>query len=362
MRILIATNSYPTSKNPTRQVFVKHTLDELRLLNIRTDLVYNRYFRHFRSDLGSGNLLTSFLKAAVMALSYMPYFFYKSRNYDIIYSQGSVLPGIFVQLSKPFHRAKHVCYAHGSEEEYLLKRGFLYRISRFVLNRCDLVVTNSRYMQHLLEKEYGCKAAVIHPGYNHRLFFYKPVPKSTDLFFAGHAIERKGVDLILNAISEYRQYYREKGLVIRIHFSGGLETRYRRFAEKAGIDSLITFGGRLGEHRLAEAFRTSRIVLLPSLREPLGLVGIEAIASGALLVASDTGGVQEYVSGGENGLLFENGNYHDLHAKIVTALERYPTHRKRPAHHCKHRIPLFHTKQRQRDHCPVSNALCKAQR
>jgi len=332
MRILIATNSYPTSKNPTRQVFVKTMFTELRILGIKTDIVYNRWFRHFRSDLGSGNFVTSFLKVAAMALSYLPYFFYRSRKYQVIYSQGSVLPGIFVLLSKPFHRAKHVCYAHGNEEEYLLTKGLLFKISRFVLNKCDMVATNSRYMQHLLKKEYGCESVIIHPGYNHHLFFYEPAPKSIDLFFAGYAIERKGIDLLLRAISEYRHFYIDNRFSIHIHFSGELEHQYRRFAEKAGIDTLITFGGRIDEQLLVDYYRKSKIVVLPSRREPLGLVGIEAIACGSLLVASNTGGIAEYVRDGENGLLFENGNHHDLHAKIIKALELYPSfEKKQPA-------------------------------
>ena len=325
MRILIATNGYPAKKNPTRQVFVKNIFYELRNLNIETDVVFNQWFRHFRSDLGTGSFVTSAFRVLAMALSYAPWFFYRARKYSVIYSQGSVLPGIFVALSKPFHHAKHAGYAHGSEEEYLLKKGILFNISRFVLNRCDLVATNSRYMQNLLKKEYGCESVIIHPGYNHHVFCYEPGPKNIDIFFTGHAIERKGIGLLMKAISENREFYSAGNVSIHIHFSGGMEQHYHRLAKESGIDTLITFGGRLDEHVLVEHYRRSKIVVLPSVREPLGLVGIEAIACGAFLVASDTGGIKEYVQDGVNGLLFENGNHHDLHKKIVQALECYPS-------------------------------------
>lgn len=328
MRILIATNSYPTKKNPTRQVFVKNIYSEIKILNIKTDLVYNRYFRVFKSDLGAGTVFTSFFKVIAMAVSYA-YCLLRYRNYEIIYSHGSILPGIFVMLTKPFHNAKHVCYAHGSEEEYLIRKGLLFRISRFVLKKSDLVVTNSIYMQELLKDNYGCQSALIHPGYNSRVFFYAPASKTIDIFFAGHAIERKGIDLLLKAISEYEDYYRDRKLSIHIHFSGGAEKEYHHFARKSGIDNIITFGGRLKEQQLADHYRKTKVVVVPSKREPLGLVGIEAIACGALLVASNTGGIKEYVKDGLNGFLFKNENYHDLHQKIKEALEQYTIHSKK---------------------------------
>ena len=47
---------------------------------------------------------------------------------------------------------------------------------------------------------------------------------------------------------------------------------------------------------------------------------LEAMAQGALVIASDVGGHRELIVDGETGILFKAGNHRDLASKIVDAL------------------------------------------
>jgi glycosyltransferase involved in cell wall biosynthesis len=55
--------------------------------------------------------------------------------------------------------------------------------------------------------------------------------------------------------------------------------------------------------------------------EAFGLVVMEAMASGAIVVAPDLGGAKEQVIGGVNGYLYEAGNYREMAEKIIAALK-----------------------------------------
>ena len=329
MNILIATNSYPTKKNPTHQVFVKNIYDGLKNRDVQVDVVYNPYFRYFKSDLRTGTILTSIFKFISLFIAYLPYILYRARHYDVIYSHAPVLPGFFMLAAQWLHGIKHVCYVHGSVNVYLKKRGFLFRIARYTLHNCSYVVTNSRYMQKRLENEYGCSSVIITPGYNNTVYKYRKTNREIDLFFAGSTTEQKGIDQIIDVIHKFKKYYVTNKLLVKMNFSGGKREDYIRYAKTKNVATLINFGDKLTEERLAEAFQNSKVVLFPSSDEALGLVGIEAIASGAVVVGSNSGGIKEFLIHGENGYLFRENIIENLQNYIEKALKNFPDFEKK---------------------------------
>ena len=323
MKILIATNSYPTEKNPTHQVFIRNIYEGLQKEGLNVDLVYNHYFDYFKSDLETGNFFSSVFKTVFLFFSYLPKLLFSAGKYDFIYSHAPVWPGFFMLIAQKLHGTKHVTYVHGSVNHYVKKAGLLYQLANFTMKRCDSVVTNSRYMVDRLKKEYNCESTIITPGYNDSIFTYQSGPRSTDLFFAGSTLKRKGIRLLLNAITNNRIFYEENNLTIKMHFSGGLKEEYIRYAELNGIDDLIEFGDRLTEEDLANRFKNSKVFVFPSTEEPLGLVGMEAIACGAVLAGSDSGGIKEYLQDGKNGFLFRDGDADDLQHAIERSLKSF---------------------------------------
>jgi len=323
MNILIATNSYPTKKNPTRQVFVKNIYKGLKNELGSVDLVHNKYFNYFKSDLGEGTAFTSICKVLFLFVSYAKFVFFKAKEYDIIYTHAPVLPGFLMLIPQRLFGIKHVCYVHGTVNEYVKKKGILFKLAKFTLSRCDLILTNSLSMQANLLQEYGCHSIVISPGYNSNVYSYSSANKKTDILFAGNAVEGKGIDIFLDAVYYNRKFYKHNNISVSIHCSGEKKKQYINFVENNRLTDIITFGDKLEEEDLKTQFRSTKIVVLPSREEALGLVGIEAIACGAFLIASDTGGMKEYVIHGKNGYLFENENYQQLHLFIKKALENY---------------------------------------
>jgi N-acetyl-alpha-D-glucosaminyl L-malate synthase BshA len=82
--------------------------------------------------------------------------------------------------------------------------------------------------------------------------------------------------------------------------------RVRERAEELGVDDQIVF---LGKHAsVDELLACADLFLLPSASESFGLGALEAMASGAPVVASRTGGIPEVVPHGEAGFLCEVGD------------------------------------------------------
>lgn len=332
MKILIATNSYPTKMNPTHQPFVKNICEGLKKEGCETDVLYNRYFDFFKSDLETGTRFSSVLKTVFLFFSYLPVIFFRAGKYDVIYSHAPVWPGFFMLAAQKIYGVTHATYVHGSVNRYVNRRGLLYKIAHYTLRKCNSVVANSAYTASCLETDYNCQSKVITPGYNESLFFYRPGSRGTDLFFVGSATKQKGIHLLLETLVKYKEFYKKRNLAIKMHFSGGLKDDLIRFAKKNGISEMINFGDRLPEEKLAGLYRNTKVFVFPSTKETWGLVGLEAIACGAVLVGSDSGGIKEYLRDGKNGFLFNDGDIDDLQDSIEKALHHFPEfEKKQPA-------------------------------
>ena len=64
--------------------------------------------------------------------------------------------------------------------------------------------------------------------------------------------------------------------------------------------NLILLGHRTDIYKI---YKCADLAVLPSVREGLGMAGLESIASGLPIVASDVQGIREYVIDGKNGFL-----------------------------------------------------------
>jgi glycosyltransferase involved in cell wall biosynthesis len=75
----------------------------------------------------------------------------------------------------------------------------------------------------------------------------------------------------------------------------------RQYVEQHGLGRSVRFLGSIED--VASLLRASDVVIQPSHFEALGLSAVEALASGVPVVASAVGGLLDFVTDGENGLL-----------------------------------------------------------
>lgn len=80
---------------------------------------------------------------------------------------------------------------------------------------------------------------------------------------------------------------------------------HRRRMQKYFAGTNTVFTGYLRGRELAEAIASADILVLPSKTETLGMVLLEAMAAGAVVVAANAGGIPEVVDHGVTGMLFD---------------------------------------------------------
>ncbi len=132
-------------------------------------------------------------------------------------------------------------------------------------------------------------------------------------------VEYKRVDDLLRALELVKEEMPE--VRCRIVGTGEEEGRLKELARRLGLEKEVEFLGFLPEYvEVVRVLKSSHVFCLPSTVEGLGLVLVEAMASGIPFVASDLPPLRE-VSGGKGGLFFRPGDHRDLAEKLLLLLE-----------------------------------------
>jgi glycosyltransferase involved in cell wall biosynthesis len=149
----------------------------------------------------------------------------------------------------------------------------------------------------------------------------KPSPGNT-LLFVGKLTEQKGVDVLLKALAGVRRVI--PAVRLKIVGDGPAEKTLKKLAADLQVSDLVTFTGKLSNARVMQEYDDALLVIVPSKYvESFGLVGIEAMSRGRVVIASRIGGLPDLVDDDETGFLVEPGNIDDLSSRIISAIQNY---------------------------------------
>ena len=104
---------------------------------------------------------------------------------------------------------------------------------------------------------------------------------------------------------------------------GNLRPEYETLVKNNALDKKIIFKGRLSDADLIKSYQESDCLILPSINsnEAFGIVMIEAMACGNMIIASDLPGLRSVFENGKQGLLVEVNNIEDLRSKIISVIK-----------------------------------------
>jgi D-inositol-3-phosphate glycosyltransferase len=225
-------------------------------------------------------------------------------------------------------------------------------LEKKVIEAADGIVASTELEKNDLKEYYqtkGAKIFVVSPGVNHYLF--KPqdkfssrkkllLPKNKKIIlFVGRIDPIKGITLLIEAISALTKIYPTFQDNFRVLLIGGdikssifwqnqEVKKIKQLIAQKELECCIKFIGSKPHRVLPYYYSASDVVVAPSLYESFGLVVLEAMATGACILASRAGGLKYLVKDRVNGRLFESGNTGDL-AKILWELLNDQKQRKR---------------------------------
>ena len=159
---------------------------------------------------------------------------------------------------------------------------------------------------------------------------YRPDPgaRRAGVLFVGRLTPHKGVDVLIQAMPP--------DVPLTILGSEGHDHRpperdYPSLLRSLAVGRRVQFLGAVDDEELARQYRTAAVLVIPSVErtcygrrivvsELLGLVALEAMASGTPVIASRLGGLPEIVEDGVTGYLVPPGDVSTLRERLTQVL------------------------------------------
>jgi glycosyltransferase involved in cell wall biosynthesis len=147
---------------------------------------------------------------------------------------------------------------------------------------------------------------------------YSKIKKGHNLLFVGRLAQSKGVDIAIQSMKIIINKFPDATLTIV--GEGDEYGHLKEIVQKFKLEKNIKF---VGHHKINDVYtfyKESQIVLVPSVwEEPFGLVGVEALSIGRPVIASNIGGIPEWLEDGKSGYLVKPNNPNQI-AKYVIKL------------------------------------------
>lgn len=172
-------------------------------------------------------------------------------------------------------------------------------LDRAHIHAADRVVTHSRFTAGQLRRIYGIEAAVVPLGVDTQAFAPGDGVREGYVLSVGALNTFKGHDFVLAALASLPAGRRPPLVVIADR--GVIREPLEDLARRRGVELEVL--EKLPFPQLVERYRRAGVVACGQVREPFGLVPLEAMATATPVVAVEEGGLRETVVDGETGLL-----------------------------------------------------------
>jgi glycosyltransferase involved in cell wall biosynthesis len=264
----------------------------------------------------------------------------KNKGIDIVISNLPIAHN-FVRFSKVYYYLRYfksikiIHYHHSLQYQASLLNSISKKIFNKIISILARIVDNGNiFISEATLKDISSNMYI---NYSSTCIIHNAVPKkSVNKDLAEKYLKERGINTKVLCILPGR-LSRDKGQIefidvfnsfisnnnllpenIHVIFAGGgdLEVEIKNKISKLGLENYITITGILNNLLLLSLMKNASIVIIPSINEGFGIVAIEALMTGSLILASDAGGLKEIIKNGENGYSFERNNWNQLEEKL----------------------------------------------
>ncbi|PRR75453.1 glycosyltransferase [Clostridium thermopalmarium] len=125
-----------------------------------------------------------------------------------------------------------------------------------------------------------------------------------------------GINYLIEAFSELSKEWIKDNIRLLIVGDGSEKENLKLLCKDKGIESKVTFTGRVRNEEIPHYLNQMDIVCFPSLSESFGVAAVEAGSCKRPVLASNVGGLKEVIIEGYNGYLVEKENSKMIKEKL----------------------------------------------
>ncbi|MFC9790913.1 glycosyltransferase family 4 protein [Rhodococcus sp. NPDC127528] len=261
----------------------------------------------------------------------------RSRECDSVWFGAAAPLALLAPTLRRAGAERIVASTHGHEVGWSMLPGARQSLRR-IGNTTDTVTFVSKYTRRRFAAAFGANAALEHlpPGVDTDVFRPDPAARAElraryglgdrpTVLCLSRLVPRKGQDVLIKALPRIRASI--DGAVLVIVGGGPYEEALRRLAVKVGVADHVVFTGGVPAAELAAHHTIADVFAMPCRTrgagldvEGLGIVFLEASATGVPVIAGNSGGAPETVREGETGHVVDGRKVAAVAESVVSVL------------------------------------------
>lgn len=222
---------------------------------------------------------------------------------------------IIENLSIRFPNARTAIVFHGLD--YILKSPSLYKSAK----KIDFIGFRSMALRKEFEDKFGNwkNFFICQSGLPSDILKDVCLPKQFNaipmkFIYVGLLINRKFPDVIINSLSEA---FPEREFTLNIVGEGILKNKIQKQLDRLDLHENVEFHKKISRQRVFQLMYDAEVFVMISKDEVFGLVYLEAMINGCIVIASRNEGIDGVIIDDYNGFLCEAGNQIELTSIIV---------------------------------------------
>ena len=305
-KILVISNLYPSKQDTSYGTFVALFVQELQ--NCSTHYKIDLCVIRGRTTSKICKLLKYFWFYLSMTLRIL---FHRYELIYVHYITYSSIPLLFLSKIKKLNIVFNI---HGDDllTKSKVAENVLDAVHILLINSKLVVVPSEFFKDILIDKfkDIRFQNIFVSPSGGVEKSFYNEMIASVQSPFTIGYVSRidtgKGWDVLLRAIQDI---YKEYPIQVKIAGTGRQVEELKHMISTLNLSHIVTYYGSLSHAELPQFYANLTLFVFPTtLKESLGLVGLEAMAASKPVIGSAIGGLKSYIKDGYNGFLIPPGN------------------------------------------------------
>tara|TARA_Y100000590_G_scaffold138186_1_gene158202 strand:+ start:35869 stop:37017 length:1149 start_codon:yes stop_codon:yes gene_type:complete len=295
---------------------------DIKSLNLPRGIRFVDYYVH-RSAIGITNNLSSLFRLFKILHSLKPIRLFLVSSKPIV--MGGIC-SLFLPIKKTYYNISGLGYLFISEElKAKIVKNILILIYRliFLKKGSKIIFQNKDDLNYFVDSKVvkESKAELLEGnGVDTDLFIRKKRPRTITFLFASRLLIDKGIDHYLVAARSLSD------LEVKFKVAGRYDKDNpnclsQEDMDKMKLDSSVEYLGEVDYEEMPELFNSSDVFVLPSYREGLPKVALEAACSEMPLILSDVNGCRDCLVNGETGYLVRIKSWEDIRDKMLYFLK-----------------------------------------
>ena len=229
----------------------------------------------------------------------------KSEN---VIASWAYAEAVVAALGKTVFKYKLIIECLGSDVNALMQQPLHKKQMRWAFKKSTAVTTKSKALAKVVKKHVPeIKPHVIYNGVDFDVFTLRettPFSSETQrLLFVGSLIPTKGVFELIEGFE--KAMLNGQMMTLRIAGEGGSKDALQKLISAKSLEHAVTLLGAIPHQSLVDELHNSDALILPSYREGVPNVIMEALATGTPVIATDVGGIAEVLTPDVGGILIE---------------------------------------------------------